>query len=62
MKGGVFGKASTHKDYKDAIKTANNGTVIISGGTFGFDPERWLATGYKAEYNDTDKTWTVVAE
>ena len=53
---------STRSDYKEGIKATDNGTVIISGGTFGFNPERWLATGYKAEYNDTDKTWTVVAE
>ena len=63
VKGGVFGKPSTHKDYKnDPIKLGTGGEVIISGGTFGFNPESWLATGYKAEYNDTDKTWTVVAE
>lgn len=31
--------------------------VIITGGTFGFDPTTWVADGYEATKNGT--TWTV---
>ena len=58
VKGGTFGKASTHKDYKNhPIKIGNGGTVIITGGTFGFNPSAWVADGYVATPNGTD--WTV---
>ncbi|MBR5003357.1 MAG: hypothetical protein IKY13_07615 [Bacteroidaceae bacterium] len=56
VKGGTFaGVASTNK-----IITTNGGRVIISGGTFNFDPTAWLAAGYKAEKSGSN--WTVVAE
>ena len=44
VKGGTFGKASTRNDYKAGIM--GDGTVIITGGTFGFDPTAWVAEGY----------------
>lgn len=59
VKGGTFGKASTRSGYTAGI--LGSGTVIITGGTFGFDPSNWVATGYKATKND-DNTWTVAAE
>ena len=53
VEGGNFGgSASTKK-----IVTASEGKVIITGGTFNFNPEPWLAAGYKAEKNGS--TWTV---
>lgn len=57
VNGGTFGKASTRKDYTAGIM--GSGTVIIKGGTFGFDPSNWVAAGYKAE--KSDDTWTVSA-
>lgn len=44
VKGGTFGKASTRSGYTAGILGA--GDVIITGGTFGFDPSAWVATGY----------------
>ena len=44
VNGGTFGKASTRSGYTDGI--LGEGTVIIKGGTFGFDPKKWLAEGY----------------
>ncbi|MBE5732864.1 MAG: hypothetical protein E7353_07535 [Clostridiales bacterium] len=63
VKGGNFGVASTRKGYTDGILTAsdsngeNEGKVIITGGTFKFDPTKWVADGYTA-VKDGD-TWTV---
>ena len=47
INGGTFGKPSTRSDYKAGIM--GEGTVVIKGGTFGFDPSKWVADGYKAE-------------
>ena len=58
INGGTFGKPSTRSDYKAGIM--GNGTVIITGGTFGFNPTTWVADGYKAIKNGS--TWTVVPE
>ena len=58
VKGGTFGKASTRSGYTAGILGA--GTVIITGGTFGFDPSLWVAPGYKVVKNG-DKYY-VVAE
>ena len=58
VNGGTFGKASTRDGYTAGI--LGNGTVIITGGTFGFDPSNWVATGYVA--TKTGSTWTVQAE
>lgn len=60
INGGTFGKASTRSGYTAGILGA--GTVVITGGTFGFDPTNWVASGYVANYDSTAKTWTVVAE
>lgn len=58
VNGGTFGKASTRSGYTAGI--LGSGKVIITGGTFGFNPSNWVATGYKAVQNGS--TWTVVAE
>jgi hypothetical protein len=56
VKGGNFG-GPTKSNNK--IETVNGGQVIITGGTFNFDPTTWVATGYKAQKSGS--TWTVVA-
>lgn len=58
IKGGNFGKASTRSGYTAGIH--GEGTVIITGGTFGFDPTAWVAEGYKAVKKDG--TWYVTPE
>ena len=60
VNGGNFGAPSTRADYKAGIM--GSGTVIIKGGTFGFDPTNWLADGYTAVKTTEGKisTWTVV--
>ena len=53
VEGGNFGGvASTEK-----VLLTNGGKVIISGGTFNFDPTAWLADGCTATKNGS--TWTV---
>lgn len=56
VKGGTFNGVASNNN----IVTATGGTVIITGGTFGFDPTKWVAEGYKAEKSGS--TWTVSAE
>jgi hypothetical protein len=53
VKGGNFGGVASTKK----IVTSNGGQVIISGGTFNFDPTAWLAEGYQAVKSGS--TWTV---
>ncbi|MBO7278013.1 MAG: hypothetical protein J6U70_00225, partial [Bacteroidales bacterium] len=55
VKGGTFKGTSNTK-----INSSNGGQVIITGGTFNFDPTAWLAAGYKAVKSSS--TWTVVEE
>ena len=55
INGGTFGKASTRSGYTDGIM--GSGTVEITGGTFGFDPSKWVAEGYKAV--KTNNVWVV---
>ena len=57
VKGGTFGKASTRSGYTAGI--LGSGTVIITGGTFGFNPSAWVADGYQAVENA--EVWTVSA-
>ena len=57
VKGGTFGKASTRSGYTAGI--LGSGTVIITGGTFGFNPSAWVADGYQAVENAG--VWTVSA-
>lgn len=57
VKGGTFGKASTRSGYTAGI--LGSGTVIITGGTFGFDPSAWVAAGYQVVENAG--VWTVSA-
>lgn len=58
INGGTFGKASTRSGYTAGI--LGEGTVIITGGIFGFDPTKWVADGYKAVKNGAQ--WYVVPE
>ena len=57
VKGGTFGKASTRSGYTAGI--LGEGTVIITGGSFGFDPSAWVASDYTATENN--EVWTVSA-
>lgn len=59
VNGGTFGVASTRDGYTAGIKTNGDGKVIITGGTFGFDPTTWVADGYKTE--KVGENWIVVA-
>ncbi len=58
VNGGNFGEPSTRPDCKAGI--LGTGTVIIKGGTFGFDPSAWVAEGYKTITKDGK--YYVVAE
>ena len=55
INGGNFAKASLRSGNTYFM---GEGTVIITGGTFGFDPTNWLAAGYKAMKNGSN--WVVV--
>lgn len=57
VNGGNFGAASTRSGYTAGI--LGDGTIIIKGGTFGFNPSAWVAEGYTAVKDGS--TWTVVA-
>lgn len=57
VNGGEFGKASTRDGYTAGI--LGDGTVIIKGGTFGFNPTNWVADGYEA--TEVNGVWTVAA-
>ena len=56
ISGGNFGAPSTRGDYKQGL--LGEGTIIITGGTFGFDPTAWVADGCKVVKEG--KTWTVM--
>ncbi|MBO7278786.1 MAG: hypothetical protein J6U70_04205, partial [Bacteroidales bacterium] len=56
VKGGNFGGVASN----NKVVTSNGGQVIISGGTFNFDPTAWLAAGYKAVKSGS--TWAVEQE
>lgn len=58
VNGGTFGTASTRSGYTAGI--LGDGNIIITGGTFGFDPSNWVADGYEAVKSGT--TWTVSAK
>lgn len=58
VKGGTFGKASTRDGYTAGI--LGNGNIVITGGTFGFNPTQWVASGYTA--TESNGTWTVTKE
>lgn len=58
VKGGTFGTASTRSGYTAGIM--GDGAVIITGGTFGFDPTQWVAEGYVA--TESNDVWTVTAK
>ena len=46
INGGDFGKASSRSGYTDGIM--GDGTIVIRGGSFAFNPSKWVAPGYKA--------------
>lgn len=56
--GGTFGTASARSGYTAGL--LGDGDIIITGGTFGFDPSAWVATGYQAIKNGAQ--WYVVPE
>lgn len=58
INGGTFGTAADRDGYRAGI--LGDGTVVITGGTFGFDPTNWVAAGYEAVQNGA--TWTVQAK
>jgi hypothetical protein len=58
ISGGDFGAPSTRNDYKQGFRC--DGTIIITGGTFGFNPSAWVATGYVAV--ESSGVWTVIAQ
>lgn len=58
VNGGVFGPASKRDGYTTGI--LGDGQVIITGGTFGFDPSEWVAEGYEAVKNNGN--WVVSAK
>ena len=55
VNGGTFGSASSRSGYTAGI--LGDGNVIITGGTFGFNPTKWVADGYAA--TESNGTWTV---
>lgn len=55
VKGGNFGGVASN----NKVVLTNGGKVIITGGTFNFDPTAWVAEGYVATKNGS--TWTVAA-
>lgn len=57
VNGGTFGAASTRSGYTAGI--LGPGTIVITGGTFGFDPTEWVADGYVA--TEANGVWTVSA-
>ena len=57
INGGNFGPASTRAGYTAGI--LGSGTVIIKGGTFGFNPTNWVAEGFVAVKDGS--VWNVVA-
>ena len=57
INGGTFGTASSRNGYTAGL--LGEGKIIITGGTFGFDPTNWVADGYEAV--KTGNTWVVSA-
>ena len=55
VKGGNFGGSASNKK----VVLTNGGQVIISGGTFNFDPTAYLEEGYTATQNGS--SWVVSA-
>lgn len=60
IKGGNFGEHNPVRDYKPIVEGTwgeYTGDVIITGGTFKFDPSQWVAEGYQAVKSGSN--WTV---
>lgn len=55
VNGGTFGKASSRNGYTAGL--LGEGNIVITGGTFGFDPTKWVAEGCKAVKEGS--VWTV---
>ena len=56
--GGTFGTASSRSGYTAGL--LGDGDIVITGGTFGFDPSTWVADGYKA--TKVNASWIVTPE
>ena len=56
VQGGDFGGVAS----KNKVVLTNGGQLIITGGTFNFDPSEWVKDGYVA--TQSGSTWTVTAE
>lgn len=56
INGGNFGTASSRDGYTAGL--LGEGTIIIKGGIFGFDPTKWVAPGYTTLTNGSQ--WYVV--
>lgn len=55
INGGTFGTPSTRSGYTAGF--LGEGTIIVTGGTFGFNPSAWVAPGYTA--TEANGVWTV---
>ena len=60
VNGGTFGKPSIRDGYTNPFMTVGTGRVIVTGGTFDFNPSAWVADGYVATQNGT--VWTVAKQ
>ena len=60
VNGGTFGKPSIRDGYTNPFMTVGTGRVIVTGGTFDFNPSAWVAGGYVATQNGT--VWTVAKQ
>ncbi len=58
INGGTFGTASSRSGYTAGL--LGEGDIIITGGTFGFNPTTWVANGCKVE--KIGKNWVVSSD
>ena len=60
--GKFYGKpvGSSHDYIKEVAINGYTGKVVITGGTFNFDPSAWVPAGYEAVKNGSE--WTVSAK
>jgi hypothetical protein len=57
IEGGQFGFKGSRPPIETVYYDGHTGQVIITGGTFGFDPTTWVAEGYTV--TQSGSTWTV---
>ncbi|MBE6772854.1 MAG: hypothetical protein E7544_01385 [Ruminococcaceae bacterium] len=60
INGGTFGPAPNHSKWSKPFNVDETSSIIIKGGTFGFNPSEWLADGYEAV--ESGGVWTVSAK